>query len=224
MIAALIKAFGQASDPAFRRVIVKGAAAAIVLFLALVAGAAWGLEHFTLTTINWVNQIIAALGGIATVIIAGLLFPGAIMAVQGIFLDDAALSVETRHYPDAIGTPPPTARAIWGSLRLAGITIAFNLVVLPLYFFPAINLIVFYSLNGYLLGREYFEVVALRHMTLDAARTLRRRNRWPTFIAGILITFLFTIPVANWFMPAFATAFMEHVFDAARRRGLLIQS
>lgn len=224
MFAALIKAFGQSSDPDFRRVIVKGAAAAIVLFLALVAGAAWGLEHFTLTSIHWVNQVIAAMGGIATVFVAGLLFPGAMMAVQGIFLDDAALSVETRHYPDNIGTPPPTARAIWGSLRLAGITIVLNLIVLPLYFFPAVNLLVFYSLNGYLLGREYFEVVALRHMTLAAARVLRRRNRWSTFIAGVVITFLFTIPVASWFMPAFATAFMAHVFENARRRSLSVQA
>jgi CysZ protein len=218
VLSALVKSFSQASDPPFRRVIVKGAVAAIVLFMALVAVAAWGLEHFTLTSIGWLNQIIAAMGGIATVIVAGLLFPGAMMAVQGIFLDDAALSVERRHYPDDIGTPPPIARAIWGSLRLAGITVVLNLLVLPFYFFPAVNLIVFYSLNGYLLGREYFEVIALRHMPFDTARMLRRRNRGSAFIAGVIITFLFTIPVVSWFMPAFATAFMAHVFEAARRR------
>lgn len=219
MLSALIKAFSQASDPPFRRVIVKGAVAAIVLFLALVAIAAWGFEHLALTGINWLNQVIAAMGGIGAVIVAGLLFPGAMMAVQGIFLDDAALSVETRHYPDNIGTPPPMARAVWGSLRLAILSIVLNLLTLPFYFFvPAVNLVIFYALNGYLLGREYFEVVALRHMPLDAARMLRRRNRGATFVAGVIITFLFTIPVASWFMPAFATAFMAHVFESARRK------
>jgi uncharacterized protein involved in cysteine biosynthesis len=222
MIAFLLKAFSQSSDPAFRRVIVKGAAAAIVLFLALVAGAAWGFEHLTLTGINWLNQVIAAAGGIASVVLAGLLFPGAMMAVQGVFLDDAALSVEIRHYPDSIGTPPPMARALWGSIRLAVVSILLNLLTLPFYFFiPAINLVVFYVLNGYLLGREYFEVVALRHMTLDAARTLRRRNRWTTLAAGVVIAFLFTIPVVSWFMPAFATAFMAHVFENTRRKQLV---
>jgi uncharacterized protein involved in cysteine biosynthesis len=219
MISALIKAFQQSSDPAFRRVIVKGAAAAIILFLALVAGAAWGLEHLALTSMHWLNQVIAVAGGAASVILAGLLFPGAMMAVQGVFLDDAALSVEMRHYSDNIGTPPPMARALWGSIRLAIFSIVLNLLTLPFYFFiPAINLAVFYGLNGYLLGREYFEVVALRHMTLDAARTLRRRNRWSTFTAGVVIAFLFTIPVVSWFMPAFATAFMAHVFERVRRR------
>lgn len=218
MFSHLLKAFGQASDPAFRRVIVKGAAAAIVLFILLVGAAAWGLEHMALTGIGWVDQSIAAIGGVGAVIVAGLLFPGAMVAVQGVFLDDAALAVETRHYADAIGTAPPFARALWSSLRLAGITIVLNLLVLPFYLLPAVNLIVFYGLNGYLLGREYFELVALRHMTFEEARTLRRRNRGATFVAGVAIAVLFTVPVLNWFMPAFAAAFMVHVFEGVRRR------
>jgi CysZ protein len=214
----LLKAFSQASDPTFRRVIVKGAAAAIVLFIALVGAAAWGFEHMALTGIGWVDQSIAAIGGVGAVIVAGLLFPGAMVAVQGIFLDDAALAVETRHYADSIGTAPPFARSLWSSLRLAGITIVLNLLVLPFYVLPAVNLFVFYGLNGYLLGREYFELVAIRHLTFEEARTLRRRNRGTTFVAGVAIAVLFTVPVLSWFMPAFAAAFMVHVFEGVRRR------
>jgi uncharacterized protein involved in cysteine biosynthesis len=214
----ILKAFSQASDPTFRRVIIKGAAAAIVLFIVLVGAAAWGFEHLALTGIGWIDQSIAAIGGIGAVIVAGLLFPGAMVAVQGIFLDDAALAVESRHYSDSIGTAPPFARALWGSLRLAGITIVLNLLVLPFYLLPAVNLIVFYGLNGYLLGREYFELVAMRHMTFENARALRRRNRGTMFVAGVTIAVLFTVPVLSWFMPAFAAAFMVHVFEDVRRR------
>ena len=218
MLSALFKSFAQASDPAFRRVIVKGAVAAVILFVVLVGAAAWGLEHLALTDIGWLNSVIATLGGVGAVIVAGLLFPGAMVAVQGVFLDDAAEAVEKRHYPGDVGTAPPFARALWGSLRLAGITVALNLLVLPFYLIPGINLAVFYGLNGYLLGREYFEMIAFRHMTAEAARTLRRRHRGAMFVAGAAITFLFTIPVANWFMPAFAAAFMVHVVEAAQRR------
>jgi CysZ protein len=218
MLSALFKSFVQASDPAFRRVIVKGAIAAIVLFVVLVSAAAWGLQHLALTDIGWLNSAIAALGGIGAVIVAGLLFPGAMVAVQGVFLDDAAEAVEKRHYPGDVGVAPPFARALWGSLRLAGVTIALNLLVLPLYLVPGINLALFYGLNGYLLGREYFETIAFRHMTAEAARALRRRHRGAMFVAGAAIAFLFTIPVASWFMPAFAAAFMVHVVEAAQRR------
>src|SRR5437879_4773518 len=147
MLAALIKAFAQASDPPFRRVIVKGAVVAIAVFIALVSAAAWGLQYLNLTGTGWIDSTIAALGGIAAVIVALVLFPGTMVAVQGVFLDDAAEAVEHRHYPDDPGTAPPFTRALWGSLRLAAVGIALNLLALPLYLFPGINLVVFYTLN-----------------------------------------------------------------------------
>jgi CysZ protein len=213
----LTKAFAQAGDPALRRVIVRGAAAAVVLFVVLVGAAAWGLQYVALTGIGWIDSVIAALGGIGAVIVAGLLFPGAMVAVEGIFLDDAAEAVERRHYPDDIGHAPSVATATWGSIRLAVVTIVLNLLALPLYLFPAINVAVFYGLNGYLLGREYFELVALRHMPLAAARELRRKHRAATFVAGVVIAFLFSIPIVGLMMPAFAAAFMVHVYEGMRR-------
>ena len=218
MLAALIKAFAQTSDPPFRRVIVKGAAVAIVMFIALVSAAAWGLRYVNVTGTGWIDSTIAALGGIAAVIVALVLFPGTMVAVQGVFLDDAAEAVEKRHYPDDVGAAPPFTRALWGSLRLAGLSIALNLLALPLYLFPGINLAVFYTLNGYLLGREYFELIAFRHMPAAEAKALRCRHTRPMFLGGVVITFLFSIPVVGWFMPAFAAAFMAHVVEGVRRR------
>ena len=93
-----------------------------------------------------------------------------------------------------------------------------NILVLPLYLIPGLNVFVFYGLNGYLLGREYFELVALRRIEPRAARRLRGRSRWRVLLGGILITILFSIPVINWLMPIIATAFMVHEFDAVERR------
>lgn len=218
MLAALIKAFAQASDPAFRRVIVRGAVAAVLLFIALVALAAWGLEHLALTGVEWLDQTIAGMGAVGAVVLAGVLFPGVMVAAQGFLLDDAAAAVEARHYPNERGTAVSFRNATVSSLRLAGITIVLNILALPLYFWPAINVVVFYGLNGYLLGREYFELVALRYLEFDAARALRRRNRGTVFASGIVVAALFTVPLLGWFMPAFATAFMVHIYENVRRK------
>ena len=42
-------------------------------------------------------------------------------------------------------------------------------ISLLLIWLPPINLFIFYGLNGYLLSREYFELVALRHLDATSA-------------------------------------------------------
>jgi uncharacterized protein involved in cysteine biosynthesis len=99
-----------------------------------------------------------------------------------------------------------------------GLTILLNLLVLPVYLFvPGLNFFVFLGLNGYLFGREYFEVVALRRLEPDAARTLRRRFAGRVFLAGAAIAGLFAVPFVNLLAPVVATAFMLHFFEGLPR-------
>jgi uncharacterized protein involved in cysteine biosynthesis len=73
-------------------------------------------------------------------------------------------------------------------LRLMLLSIALNLLALPIYaLVPGINLFVFLGLNGYLFGREYFEVVALRRLDIDAARAMRHRYGGRVFLGGVVI-------------------------------------
>ena len=92
----------------------------------------------------------------------------------------------------------------------------------PLYllllFLPPFNLFVFYLLNGYLLGREYFEIVAVRRLDMATAKRLRRTYRGRVFMAGVVIALLLTVPLVNLITPIVATAFMLHVFEGLRRR------
>jgi len=110
-----------------------------------------------------------------------------------------------------------------GRLRFALVVLALNLAALPLYLaallVPPLYLFVFYGLNGYLLGREYFELVALRHMDPAAARTVFRRNRTSLSVAGAVIAVMLGIPLVNLLAPIVATAFMVHLFADMRRRG-----
>ena len=100
-------------------------------------------------------------------------------------------------------------------------TLALNLLALPFYlltfWFPPFALAIFYCLNGYLLSREYYELVALRRLDTAAAVALRKANKQRLFLAGVIITFLFTIPIVNLFAPVIGVAAMAHVFRSLHR-------
>ena len=83
---------------------------------------------------------------------------------------------------------------------------------------PGINVFLFLGLNGYLFGREYFEVVALRRFDVAGARQMRQRFGARVFIGGVVIAALFALPLVNLVAPVIATAFMVHIFQELRRR------
>jgi uncharacterized protein involved in cysteine biosynthesis len=91
-----------------------------------------------------------------------------------------------------------------------------NLILLLFLLIPPVFPFVFYGVNGYLLGREYFELVAARRLDPAEARSLRRRHGRTLFIAGVLIAFLLTIPFVNLVAPLVGTAAMVHLFETIR--------
>jgi uncharacterized protein involved in cysteine biosynthesis len=92
-------------------------------------------------------------------------------------------------------------------------------LALPVYLLaPGINVLLFLGLNGYLFGREYFEVVALRRLDVVGARRMRQRFGARVFIGGVVIAALFALPLVNLVAPVIATAFMVHIFQELRRR------
>ncbi len=219
MIASLLKALGQLSDPPVRRVVVRSFLMSLVLFAALVAAATWALANISSFGIGWLDSLLAGLGGVAAFVVGLILFPGFATVIVGFFLDEIVDAVERRHYPDL---PPARHQPVWETAttvaRLLAVTVVLNLIVLPLYFVPLVNLFVFYGLNGYLLGREYFELVALRRSDTGRARKLRKASRWRVLVAGIVITVLLSVPVVGWIMPVVGAAFMVHVLAGLMRR------
>lgn len=235
MFAALGKAFAQWSDPAFRGVFLKALAASIVVF-----GLAWLAAWFTLDWLGtalagWVTPEEDSLWGtvvellfgavaIAGVLVASfLLFPAVTAVILSFLLEEIALAVERRHYPELPGARKQAlGEALRNALAFAGVTIALNLLLLPIYlvllFLPPFNLFVFYGINGYLLGREYFELVAQRRLDPTQMRRLRSAYRGRLFMAGVVIAFLLTLPLVNLAIPIVATGFMLHLFEDLRRR------
>ena len=87
-----------------------------------------------------------------------------------------------------------------------------TVLALLLLLVPGINAIAFLAANAYLLSRQYFEFVALRHLTLDEADVLRRRHAGRLWAAGLILAVFVSVPVLNLLTPLFGSAFMVRVF------------
>jgi CysZ protein len=188
----------------------------LALFIAILVGVEVLLSTLTLIPWAWA-QTLAAIGAGLGLLVAFFFMMSPVMAIfAGLYLDSIAAKVEERHYPShPAGTPLSTFRAISTSLQFALVILLVNLAVLPLVF-TGIGVVALVVANAYLLSREYFEMVAMRHMNVEEARAFRRENTPQVFAAGLVPALLSIIPVVNLVVPLFATSFFVHIFKRVR--------
>ena len=214
MFASARKALGVIFDPAFRGVVLKSLVLTLVLFALLFFGAQYGFAALPQFHWNWLNTAIDWLGSL--LILVGLYFLGAPVAAlfASLFLDDIAEAVEKEHYPaDPPSAGTPFWRGLMAGLKLTLLVVVFTLLLLPFNFLlPGIGTAASLVVNGWLLGREFFELVALRHMSASAAATLRRRHMMGVWVAGVVLAVLAAVPFVNFFAPLFGVAFMVHLY------------
>ena len=219
MFAAFLKAFGQMFTPGFQWVLLKSLALTIGLFVLALWGLQTGLDTFNIFPWAWLNTTVDIIAGLG--VVAGMVFLiGPITALfAGLFLDRIAEQVERRHYPnDAPGVDPPIASSMWIALKFTFIIILVNILVLLIALLPGVNILAYLVGNGYLLGREFFELVAARFMPRREVKALRKANAGKVFVAGVIIAFVAAIPFVNFLVPLFATAFMVHVYKGVMRK------
>ena len=216
MFASLAKAIGNFFDGTLKGVIVRAVALTVLLFAVLLAVIEIAVFHLPILGAAWVNHLVEILAPVA--LLVGVFFLGAPVAAlfASLYLDRVARVVEARNYPrDASAPGATTATAISAGARLAAIAIALNALLafvdLELIAIPVLPEVLTVIVNGWLLGREYFELAALRHMSRADAKKLRRRHRVSVLMGGTLISFLSAIPMANLFAPLFGAAFMVHL-------------
>jgi CysZ protein len=214
VIKALSLAFGQLGDPRIQKVIGFSIGLAIAVFIGVMVlawyliGAFSGLE-------GWWGDAAQILGTFAALVVAWFTFPMVAVATAALFSDQVIDAVIARHYP---GTATPhqvsVPAAIFDGLKMAVIALVANILLLPLLFVAPVYAACAYALNGYLLGREYFEMPAYRRLARPAARDIFRRHRGRFILAGIVIAFLSTIPFLNLIAPVIGIAFMVHIFES----------
>jgi len=218
MFKAFSRGIAQLADGATRAIVWRCLAAALAVLVGLKVAVGVALTQTSLFAIPWLETAVDVLGGLAAMVITWFLFPAVASTMVGLFLEDIAVKVEARHYP---GLPPAPGLGAWAAVGTAfaylGVLLAVNLLALPLLLLGPVFPFVFYAVNGYLLSREYFELVALRRVGADAAGALRRAHRGELFAVGLVIAVLLTVPVVNLLAPVVATAAMVHLFEDWRR-------
>ncbi len=218
MLTAFTDALAQLGDPRLRRVLwlSLGGSLAVAVLLALSAGGLLVVTRFV--AMGWLETLLDVAGVLATLVLIIALFPALVSIISGLLLEEVARAVEARHYPKL---PPARTQsvgeAILTVLAFAAVMVAVNLAVLPLYLLPMINIIIFLTMNSYLLGREYFELVAFRRLKPAAARQLRKEHRARVLTAGLIIALFASVPLLNLLLPLFGAAFMLHVFERLRQ-------
>ncbi len=223
------RAVAQLSDPRFRNVLLKG----LGLTLGLLVAITWGMVTLVgfvvpdVMTLPFLGEV-SFVGGVAMWLAAALMIVLSVVlmvpvagAFTGLFLDEVADAVEARHYPHlAPNAEQPLIAAIRESLGFFGVIVGVNLVALILFFFVGpLAPILFYAVNGYLLGREYFTMAALRRMDRAAAHALRKRHNAQIWLAGTLMAVPLSVPLLNLLIPILGAATFTHMFHRLAGRG-----
>jgi CysZ protein len=219
VFSAFARAIGQLPDPAFRSVMLKAFGLTVAVFVILMGSVYFALGGVDLETIGWISWLpdfilspLAWIVGGLIFTVPLLLFPAVASIFIALFLDEIVDAVEAKYYPnDPKGPGLPLAQSLAVSIKFSLIVIAVNILALPLYLTGILTL-AYYLVNGYLFGREYFEMVSLSHHTPSEVMDLRKKNRGKVFLTGIVIAFMFTIPIVNFFTPLIAAAAMVHIF------------
>lgn len=229
ILGSFLRALGQIGDRRFRRVLLLGVLLALALLVAAYAGflqLVWWLspDSIEIPFIGPVTGIDTLLGWASILVMLGLsvfLMVPVASAFTGLFLEDVADAVEDRHYTHL---PPakalPWTEGLRQSVNFLGLVLAVNVLALFLYPLagPAIPL-VFWAINGFLLGHEYFTLVALRRLPPDEAKAMRRRNSFRLWLAGTLMAAPLSVPVLNLVIPVLGIATFTHLFHRLAAAG-----
>lgn len=238
MLDAAVKALSQMLTPPFRSVLLKSVGLAmglliiigIVLQRLLAAGVRLGeswLETSVGTSyhgaVDWLAVILSVLAGLGVFVGLVFLMPAVTALVASFFSDEIAAQVEQRYYPEDVpGMPLPLGRAVLEGGKTAVLSLLVYVCALPFLLLAGLGALVFFVATGFLLGREYFELAAMRFHPPAEAQALRKQHAGTIFTAGLIIAAFVSIPIVNFATPLFATAFMVHMHKrlTARRRGL----
>src|SRR5262245_46435939 len=230
IIEAARRALGDLLAPEFRAILFKTLGLTLLALAALWFGLEELFDWLALPWIDallpgfpswagWLSFIAAIVAAIGLAIGVALLIAPATAIVAGLFLDDAAARVEQTGYPsEPPGKPLPAGRALVQSLKFFGVVLLGNIVALLLLLVPGMNIAAFFVVNAYLLGREFFEFAAMRHLSEDEARALRRRHSGTVFLAGLLVAAFVSVPIVNLVAPLFGAAMMVHLFKLLSAR------
>lgn len=216
------KALAQMNDRAFRRVLWLGLGLTVALLIGLYAGFLTLVEAYAdgpvtlpfVGEVTWIGTLLGW-GGLGVILLMSvfLMIPVA-SAITSFFLEDVADAVEAKHYPTLMPAPKqPLIDAVIDTGGFFVTLVVANVLAFILYaMLPFFAPLIFYALNGFLLGREYFTVAAMRREGRAGAKAMRARHLPQIWMAGVLMAIPLTVPLMNLFIPILGAATFTHLY------------
>lgn len=219
MLNAVLMSIRDIPTPPFRAVFWKSIGLTLGLLAVVWIGVFAVTDHFIAalpaewqTAADWLAGLLLFVG-------LGFLVAPVAALFAGIYADEVAEVVERTRYPtDRPGVSQPLMTGLFAALRFTGFVVLVNIAMLPLLFLPVINVPIFVTVNAYLLGREYFEQVAMRFREPASARAFRSAHSGKVMLGGLTIAALLAVPILNILTPLYATALMVHIVKLAERQ------
>lgn len=220
-------AFGQIGDPRFTRVLLMGVGLALALLIGASAGLIWFVDWLTgdstsvplVGEISWLDDVFSWGATLLLLILSVFLMVPVASAITSMFLDDVADAVEAVHYPDIPQSPrTPFWEAMRDTVNFLGVIVGVNILALALYLiFAPVALLIFWAVNGFLLGREYYTLAAMRRVGRKRAKELRRKHALTIWAAGTLMAIPLSVPLLNLMVPILGAATFTHLFQMLPR-------
>lgn len=223
MLTAFTLSIRQLSDPRIVAVLFKSAAATLAIFAALGVAVWWGTRAaLAAWTGGASGSVAAAIAVVTTALALWLLFRAVGVAVIGLFADEVVEAVEARHYPAALASAHAVGFAQSVTIGIGSIArvVAVNIVMLPIYLALLATGVgtaaAFFVVNGWLLGRDLGDMVALRHEKVSTMRAWRKATGGRRFVLGLAVTGLFVVPIVNILAPIIGAAMATHLYHRGK--------
>ena len=226
IVSDFLRALGQIGDPRFRSVLLRGIGLTVALLVAVYAAVFWVVgwlipDDLTLFgwSFGWVDDFTSVASVLLMMGLSVFLMVPVASAFTSIFLDEVADAVEEVHYPRL---PPAPRVAFSDQIRdgaaFLGVLILANIAAFAAYIaLPPFAPVIFLLLNGFLLGREYFQLVAMRRLGRKGARAAQGRHLAKIWAAGTLMALPLVVPVLNLLVPVLGAATFTHLFHRLER-------
>ena len=227
LLTAIERTGQQVFDRAFLKVFLLGMLTTVGAILVAFLISNEIMKEVPLYTFGWdwwqdlVNSMVGYVFNTVFVFTIILFFAPISTIFISIFLDDVIDCVEDKFYSEnKAGKRLGILNLAFLALRIMFFIIVLNILMIPLYvllfWIPFVPIILFYILNGYLLGWGYYEMVAVRHLGIKEAGVHRKSIRGPILGAGLIMTLLFMVPIVQFTVPILGAALICHLFHLSR--------
>lgn len=222
IFASFFAALNQMTDTRFRRVLFTGIGLTLALLIVISFGFVWFVRRLMGDSISlpwigevaWLDEVLTGGSVLAILVLSVILMVPVASAITSMFLDTVAQAVEDKHYPRlAPAKDVPWLDALSDTISFLGVLILANILALILYvIFLPLGPVIFWALNGFLLGREYFTLAAMRRVGRKEAKRLRSKYAMRIWLAGFLMAIPLSVPLLNLFIPILGAATFTQLF------------